>query len=51
MKRKSLFLCSTLCLLSCAVSPTLRAQNSGFVYVTNKPTSAQLSRQHLGLLH
>ena len=29
------FLCSTLCLFSCAVSPTLRAQNSGFVYLAN----------------
>lgn len=48
MKRKSLFLWSTLCLLSCAVSPTLRAQNSGFVYVTNKPTSAQQPASILG---
>jgi hypothetical protein len=48
MKRKSLFLCSTLCLSSCAVSPTLRAQNSGFVYVTNKPTSAQQPATILG---
>ena len=48
MKRKSLFLCSTLCLSSCAVSPTLRAQNSGFVYVMNKPTSAQQPASILG---
>jgi len=48
MKRKSLFLCSTLCLSSCAVSPTLRAQNSGFVYVTNKPSSAQQPASILG---
>jgi len=48
MNRKSLFLCSTLCLSSCAVSPTLRAQNSGFVYVTNKPSSAQQPASILG---
>ena len=40
-KKKSLFFCSITCLFSCAVSPTLRAQHSGFVYVTNNPTSAQ----------
>ena len=40
-KKKSLFFCSILCLFSCTVSPTLRAQHSGFVYVTNNPTSAQ----------
>lgn len=35
MKRKSFFLCSVLCLVLCAAPPTLRAQNSGFVYVAN----------------
>jgi len=37
MEWKSLFVCSIVSFLLCADSPTLHAQNSGFVYVANTP--------------
>jgi 6-phosphogluconolactonase (cycloisomerase 2 family) len=48
MKWNSLFVCSILSFLLFVASPTLRAQNSGFVYVENNPTSADQPGSILG---
>jgi len=48
MKRKSLLVCSILSLLLSAVSPCLRAQNSGFVYLSNSPSNANQPGSILG---